>query len=106
MYDKGLVHWQRASAGSPHQTQNRRPRVARHSGGGGDVLLRYLNTMYACIYRKTDAPQLYPFPFKKVMRRGSRGQRLTRQFLVAKQYEQGLYLFDTSFYIFDGRLAG
>ena len=46
------------------RTLNRRPRVARHSDGGGDVLLCYLNTMYVCIYRKTDAPQLYPFPFK------------------------------------------
>ena len=35
--------------------------------------------------------------------------RLTRQFLVAKQYNWGLYLFELGtsvFYTFDGRLAG
>ena len=78
--------------GSPRHTLSRRPHAARYSGGGGGVLRCYFNTMYVCIYRKTDAPQLYLFPFK-VMRRGSRGQGLTRQILVAKQYKQGLYLF-------------
>ena len=79
--------------GSPRHTLNRRPHAARHSGGDGGVLRCYFNTIYVCIYRKTDAPQLYLFPFK-VMRRGSRGQGLTRQILVAKQYKQGLYLFE------------
>ena len=79
--------------GSPRHTLNRRPHAARHSGGDGGVLRCYFNTIYVSIYRKTDAPQLYLFPFK-VMRRGSRGQGLTRQILVAKQYKQGLYLLE------------
>ena len=98
-----------APAGSPHQTLNHRPRVARHSGGGGDVLLCYLDIMYVrmhvCIYRKTDVPQLYPFPLKGHAARAT----WAKQFLVAKQYKQGLYLFELAtrtFYIFDGRLAG
>ena len=91
--------WQRAPAGSPRHTLNRRPHAARHSGGDGGVLRCYFNTIYVSIYRKTDAPQLYLFPFK-VMRRGSRGQGLTRQILVAKQYKQGLYLFEMATRVF------
>ena len=48
---------------APHL--NRHPHAVRYSGGGGGVVWCYLNTMYVCIYRKTDAPQLYLFPFKR-----------------------------------------
>ena len=44
--------------GYPRHTLSRRPRAARHSGGGGGVRLCYFNTLCLCIYRKTDAPQL------------------------------------------------
>ena len=56
---------QRVLAGSPRHTLNRRPHAARHCRGGGGVLRCYFNTMYVCIYRKTDAPQLYLFPLKR-----------------------------------------
>jgi hypothetical protein len=48
----------------PRHTLNLRPNAAQYSGGGGGVLRCYFNTMYVCIYRKTDAPQLYLFSFK------------------------------------------
>ena len=63
--------------GSPRHTLSRRPHAARYSGGDVGVLRCYFNTMYVCIHRKTDAPQLYLFPFK-VMRRGSRGPLFVR----------------------------
>ena len=49
---------------APRHTLNLRPNAAQHSSGGGGALRRHLNTMYACIYRKTDAPRLYLFPIK------------------------------------------
>jgi len=48
--------------------------------------------MYVYIERQT--PHSFTFSVLKAMRRGSRGQGLTRQILVAKQYKQGLYLFE------------